>query len=222
MHSSLAVMTDGLPLGLCAIKFWSRQKFKGARALKSKINSTRIPIEGRESFRRLQNMQQSSDLIGSPSAASTSVIARATSMRCLPRLQISRRGSGFERVPIGSSATDITPSATRWPTCECKDFPVTPTTVSKNSCRIAGKSQPPDRWPTRAWSPRRHHVTGDGRTLTFVKPYVETHKNDAADAEAICKAVARPNIRFVPVKNIEQQAVMSVRSALDSWRRPPP
>ncbi len=44
----------------------------------------------------------------------------------------------------------------------------------------------------------------------FVKPYVKTNKNDAADAEAICEAVARPNMRFVPVKNIEQQAVLAL------------
>ena len=44
----------------------------------------------------------------------------------------------------------------------------------------------------------------------FVKPYVKTNKNDAADAEAICEAVSRPNMRFVPLKNIEQQAVLSV------------
>jgi transposase len=44
----------------------------------------------------------------------------------------------------------------------------------------------------------------------FVKPYVKTNKNDAADAEAICEAVARPNMRFVPIKNIEQQAVLSL------------
>ncbi len=44
----------------------------------------------------------------------------------------------------------------------------------------------------------------------FVKPYVKTNKNDAADAEAICEAVARPNMRFVPTKNIEQQAVLSL------------
>mgnify|MGYP006192622339 FL=1 len=36
----------------------------------------------------------------------------------------------------------------------------------------------------------------------FVKPYVKTNKNDAADAEAIYEAVARPNMRFVPIKNI--------------------
>ena len=44
----------------------------------------------------------------------------------------------------------------------------------------------------------------------FVKPYVKTNKNDAADAEAICEAVARPNMRFVPVKNAEQQAVLAL------------
>ena len=37
----------------------------------------------------------------------------------------------------------------------------------------------------------------------FVKPYVKTNKNDMADAEAICEAVARPNMRYVPMKNIE-------------------
>jgi len=47
----------------------------------------------------------------------------------------------------------------------------------------------------------------------FVKPYVKTNKNDAADAEAICEAVTRPNMRFVPIKNGEQQAVLSLHRA---------
>lgn len=47
----------------------------------------------------------------------------------------------------------------------------------------------------------------------FVKPYVKTNKNDAADAEAICEAVGRPNMRFVPIKNAEQQAVLSLHRA---------
>ncbi len=47
----------------------------------------------------------------------------------------------------------------------------------------------------------------------FVKPYVKTNKNDAADAEAICEAVARPNMRFVPIKNLEQQAVLALHRA---------
>ena len=47
----------------------------------------------------------------------------------------------------------------------------------------------------------------------FVKPYVKTNKNDAADAEAICEAVTRPTMRFVPVKTVEQQAVLSLHRA---------
>ena len=47
----------------------------------------------------------------------------------------------------------------------------------------------------------------------FVKPYVKSNKNDAADAEAICEAVGRPNMRFVPIKNTEQQALLGLHRA---------
>jgi transposase len=47
----------------------------------------------------------------------------------------------------------------------------------------------------------------------FVKPYVKTNKNDVADAEAICEAVSRPNMRFVAIKTVEQQAILSVHRA---------
>ena len=47
----------------------------------------------------------------------------------------------------------------------------------------------------------------------FVKPYVKSNKNDARDAEAICEAVTRPNMRFVPLKNVEQQAELSIHRA---------
>jgi transposase len=47
----------------------------------------------------------------------------------------------------------------------------------------------------------------------FVKPYVKSNKSDAADAEAICEAVARPSMRFVPIKNIEQQSVLALHRA---------
>lgn len=47
----------------------------------------------------------------------------------------------------------------------------------------------------------------------FVKPYVKTNKNDVADAEAICEAVARSNMRFVPIKTAEQQSVLSLHRA---------
>jgi transposase len=41
-----------------------------------------------------------------------------------------------------------------------------------------------------------------------VKPYVKRHKNDRADAEAICEAVQRPSMRFVPIKTEEQQSTL--------------
>ena len=44
----------------------------------------------------------------------------------------------------------------------------------------------------------------------YVKPYVKRGKNDAVDAEAICEAVRRPTMRFVPVKSREQQAALSL------------
>jgi len=71
-----------------------------------------------------------------------------------------------------------------------------------------------------------HHwarkLQGCGHTVKlmapqFVKPYVKTNKNDVADAEAICEAVARPNMRFVPIKNIEQQAVLSLHRVRQSF-----
>lgn len=64
MHSSLVVTTEGLPLGLAAIKFWSRSKFKGTSALKRHINPTRVPIEAKESIRWLENMRASTALLG--------------------------------------------------------------------------------------------------------------------------------------------------------------
>lgn len=44
----------------------------------------------------------------------------------------------------------------------------------------------------------------------FVAPYRRRGKNDGNDAEAICEAVGRPDMRFVPVKSLEQQALLSV------------
>jgi len=44
----------------------------------------------------------------------------------------------------------------------------------------------------------------------YVKPYVKRHKNDAADAEAICEAVTRSNMRFVATKTSEQQSCLTL------------
>lgn len=70
MHSSLAITAAGKPLGLAAVKFWTRKKFKGTNALKRgdkesgrrPVNLTRIPIEQKESVRWLENLRQASQL----------------------------------------------------------------------------------------------------------------------------------------------------------------
>jgi hypothetical protein len=83
----------------------------------------------------------------------------------------------------------------------------------------------------RAWSasrPAPPPTTGRGELIALghevklmppacVKAYVKRNKNDAADAEAICEAVTRPSMRFVPVTDAEQQSILMlhrVRSLL--------
>ena len=51
----------------------------------------------------------------------------------------------------------------------------------------------------------------------FVKPFVKSNKNDSADAEAICEAVQRPTMRFVPLKSVEQQAILAIHRARDGF-----
>jgi transposase len=63
-------------------------------------------------------------------------------------------------------------------------------------------------------------LTSFGHTVrlmppSYVKAYVRRQKNDAADAAAICEAVARPSMRFVPVKSVEQQAALMLHRARD-------
>ncbi len=53
----------------------------------------------------------------------------------------------------------------------------------------------------------------------YVKAYVKRNKNDAADAEAICEAVTRPTMRFVPIKTVEQQSVLMVHRTRELFVR---
>lgn len=48
---------------------------------------------------------------------------------------------------------------------------------------------------------------------SYVKAYVRRNKNDAVDAEAICEAVTRPNMRFIPIKSEDQQAALMLHKA---------
>ncbi|MEI9426051.1 IS110 family transposase [Mesorhizobium sp. Cs1299R1N1] len=50
---------------------------------------------------------------------------------------------------------------------------------------------------------------------TYVKPYVKRNKNDARDAQACCEAVSRPDMRFVPIKTVEQQYARALHRARD-------
>jgi transposase len=51
----------------------------------------------------------------------------------------------------------------------------------------------------------------------YVKAYVRRQKNDAADAAAICEAVTRPAMRFMPVKSAEQQGVLMLHRCANFW-----
>ena len=57
---------------------------------------------------------------------------------------------------------------------------------------------------------QQHGHTGKLMAPKFVSPYRKSEKNDGNDAEAVCEAVTRPNMRFVPVKSVEQQALLTL------------
>lgn len=64
------------------------------------------------------------------------------------------------------------------------------------------------------WKRDLGHATGPYRAAdgaAFVNPYVKTNKSDRNDAEVICEALSRKNMRFVPVKTAERQVLLSVR-----------
>lgn len=63
MHLSMVVTGAGLPLAVAAIKFWTRENFKGSNAVRRKIIPTRVPIEQMKKMRWLQNLQSSTKLL---------------------------------------------------------------------------------------------------------------------------------------------------------------
>ncbi len=66
MHASFAMTSDGLPLGLSALKFWARKDFTDCNKRKKKVNPTRVPIEEKESYRWIESLRASTDRLGSP------------------------------------------------------------------------------------------------------------------------------------------------------------
>src|SRR5438876_1862491 len=67
------------------------------------------------------------------------------------------------------------------------------------------------------WARELKKLGHDARLMppTYVKAYVKRGKNDAADAAAICEAVTRPTMRFVPIKNVEQQSALMLHRTRD-------
>lgn len=65
------------------------------------------------------------------------------------------------------------------------------------------------------WGRELQKLGPDGRLMAvqLLNPYRPKQKNDRTDAEAICEAVSRPQMRFVPIKTVEQQAVLTVQRA---------
>jgi hypothetical protein len=122
MHASLAVTLEGFPLGLSAVKSWSRQQqFEGTAALKRKINPTRVPIGRKESIRCwLGSMRQSTELLGAP-ARCVHVGDREsdiTSCSAPPRSLGPISSSGA--ASTGWPATAVTRSPARWTRCRSR------------------------------------------------------------------------------------------------------
>src|SRR5512135_1296816 len=67
------------------------------------------------------------------------------------------------------------------------------------------------------WAREFKKLGHDARLMppTYVKTYVKRGKNDAADAAAICEAVTRPSMRFVPIKSVEQQSALMLHRTRD-------
>jgi transposase len=67
------------------------------------------------------------------------------------------------------------------------------------------------------WARELNRLGHDTRLMppTYVKAYVKRGKNDAADAAAICEAVTRPSMRFVPIKSVEQQSALILHRTRD-------
>src|SRR5215207_6973907 len=67
---------------------------------------------------------------------------------------------------------------------------------------------------------REHGHTAKLIAPQFVKPYVKSNKNDPGDAEAICEAVTRPTMRFVPIKEVAQQDLQFLHRARAGGQSP--
>jgi transposase len=80
-------------------------------------------------------------------------------------------------------------------------------------CRVGMEACPGAHW----WARQLLQLGHDVKLMPpqYVRPYAKRNKNDATDAEAICEALTRPTMRFVPVKSLEQQAALLLHRTRD-------
>jgi len=82
-------------------------------------------------------------------------------------------------------------------------------------CRIAMEACASAHHWARHFTSMGHHV--QLISPQFVKPFVKGNKNDGNDAEAICEAMQRPNMRFVPVKTVEHKIFRACTEFAPGW-----
>jgi len=72
---------------------------------------------------------------------------------------------------------------------------------------------------TNHWARKFRNMGHEVRVISpqYVKPCVKTNKNDANDSQAICEAVSRPTMRFVPIKSVEQQNIQSLHRIREKY-----
>ena len=80
MHSSLAITSNGLPLGLTSSRFWTRKVFKNTTQMKRHINPTRVPLEEKESIKWLKNLEDTMLSIKTPPSKIIHVCDRESDM----------------------------------------------------------------------------------------------------------------------------------------------
>ncbi len=118
--------------------------------------------------------------------------------------------------PIALVGLDIAKSVFQVHAADCEGKPVARRKLKREEVEPFFRALPPCQIGLEAcpgshyWARTLRSLGHDVRLLPaqYVRPYVKTNKNDAADAEAICEAMTRPSMRFVPVKDESQQEIL--------------
>lgn len=124
----------------------------------------------------------------------------------------------FSKEPVVTMGIDLAKNSMHLYGVDAQGRPVLSKKVSRGKLSAFMANRPPCRVAMEACGSAHHWARvfrGFGHEVRliapqFVKPFVKSNKNDAVDAEAICEAVQRPNMRFVAVKTVEQQDIQAI------------